>query len=444
MDQKPRNDARELSRGWQGVLGRLELELNPHNFSTWLKGTRALRFEDGCLVVEARSNMACEWLNQRLRVVVERAATQSFPDLTSVRFVPPGELVPDVSAVPSDAPPAPPVQNVIGKVNCNFTFDGYMPGNGNILALQACRALVEPSELRVSPVVLFGSPGMGKTHLLHALACEARSQGQRVACLNAEEFANRFIGAITSGRGDDFKSVIREVDMLIIDDLQSMTTKKATLDELVHTMEAVTNSGGSIVIASERNPFELGLPERLESRLAAGIVTRVEPFRPGEQRGFIEAVARRSRTALPGWAIDRIANCPAASVRVLLGYINGAMALERSGRLDFASLDARLAGSAALDAAASSGAGPQQVLARIARHFEVAVEDLCGRSRTARLNDARAIALAAMQRSGASLTELSATFGRRDKSTIHGLCERGRSLIDADANIRELITQQSA
>ncbi|MEO8538559.1 MAG: DnaA/Hda family protein [bacterium] len=426
-------DPRQLARAWHGALGVLELELNPHNFSTWLKGTRALRIDGSCLIVEARSSMTCEWLNQRMRVVVERAAAQSFEGSLSVLFVPPGQpsaVEPGTSASPVAAA----ASSVVGTVNCKFTFEGYLAGHGNEIALRSCLALVEPDALRVTPVVLYGSPGMGKTHLLHALACRAQSLGQRVACLGAEEFANRFLSALRGGRSEAFQEQIRSVDLLLIDDLQAIAGKKATLDELVYTMEAVTNRGGNIVIASEKTPFDLGLPERLESRLAAGIVTRVEPFAASEQRSFIEAIARRHRTALPAWAIDRMSVCRAPSVRVLLGWVNGAMALQASGRLDLASLDARLAGTVAIES--NEASRQRTLLENVAKLFEIAVEDLCGRARNARLNDARAVAVAALQHHGASLGELSLVFGKRDKSTIVGLRDRGKALIESDPAIQ--------
>jgi chromosomal replication initiator protein len=438
MEDHARLDSRELSRAWHAVLGCLELELNPHNFATWLKGTRAVRCDDSGLLVEARSAMTCEWLNQRLRLVVERAAAQSFNRPVSVRFIPAGQVETESAANPKPDISASLKGSAIGTVNCKYTFDAYQTGQGNILAFRACQALVDKDELVVSPVVLYGSPGMGKTHLLHALACRAQALGQHVACLNAEEFANRFLRGLRDGQAEVFRDQIRSVDLLIIDDLQAIAGKKATIDDLVNAMEAVNNRGGHIAIASERHPFELGLPDRLESRLAAGILTRVDPFESGEQRQFIEAVARRHRISLPIWAIDRIARCPAPSVRVLLGLVNGAMVMHANGNLTLGTLDARLAGIVAIETAAESQ--QRDILSRIAGHFEVAVEDLCGRTRAARLNDARAVAAAALQSGGASLSQISGVLAKRDKSTIHGLCDRGRKLIEEKESLRSLLT----
>lgn len=434
MDSSALLATRELARAWQSVLGRLELELNPHNFATWLKGTRAVAFDGATLAVEARSVMACDWLNGRLRVVVERAASQALSSQVAVAFSPPGERPATIPAGPSVGSAPRPTALTIGTVNCAYTFEDYQAARGNQLALEACRVLMESTGLQLSPVVIYGAPGMGKTHLLHALACSAQGSGVSVACLNAEEFANRYLGAFRGERLEEFHNQIRGVRLLIVDDLQNIVGKKGTIDELVNTMEAVQNAGGYIVCASERHPFELGFPERLQSRLAAGLLTKIEPFEAPERRAFVEGVARRKRVALPGWAIDRLAACNAPSVRVLLGCVNVAMALERSGVLTLAALDARLGG---LVVAATGCPNEADLLVRVSQVFNVALKDLEGRARDARTSEARAVAVALLQQHGYGLPRLRAAFDGRDKGTLHGLGKRGRALLEADPALRD-------
>ncbi len=440
MDDRARLDARELARGWQAVLGRLELELNPYNITTWLAPARARSFDGAVLTLEARSAMACEYLDRRLRVVIERAAAHVFGTTVTLALVAAGERAPEDfdAAVARGAPASGTL--AIGAVNCSLPFKDYPAAEGNRLAYQACIALVEPAEeLVTSPVVLFGSPGMGKTHLLHALACRAKDMGRRVACLSAEEFTNRFQGALRARRADEFQDQVRTVDLLIVDDLQYIAGKTATQVELVCTMDAVSNTGGHIVVASERHPFELGLIDRLESRLSAGIITRVDPFEWQERRAFVEHVARRKRGGLPAWAIDRLAAVNAPSVRVLLGCVNAAMALERAQKLDMRGLDASLAGVTVLESAQAATGGEQDLLDRIARYFAIATEDLVGRSRSPRFNDARAVAAAALQKRGYSLPRIAAILSGRDKSTVSTLASRGRAMIEEQDILRHLL-----
>lgn len=438
MERVTAPGSRELARSWQGILGRLELELNPHNFATWLRGTRAVEFAAQRLVVEAASEMACSWLDQRLRVVVERAAEQVLGAGVSVKFVAPGPGTGAAGDCPAEQPPPEPKRGpIIGGLNCANTFEEYLPSEGNLLALESCRALLDEGSYRATPVVIFGNPGMGKTHLLHAVACAAAERGRAVVCMGAGDFTTRFITSIKDRRAEDFQSAVRGANLLVIDDLQQLVGRSGTQEELADTIEAIHNAGGHVVIASERHPLELNLLDRLQSRLVAGIVTRVEPFRNAERRAFIERVTRRARTALPAWTAERIAGCEVASVRVLLGAVHAAIALERSGRLDLGRLDLELSRVALADAA-NGEIGERELLERIARHYGVSLDDMAGRSRLAKVAAARAVAVAMLQERGRSLNQAGTILGGRDKSTMSGLAARGRELIAAEPGLRAL------
>ncbi|MBA4181739.1 MAG: hypothetical protein C0506_14210 [Anaerolinea sp.] len=430
---------RELSEAWQAVLGRLQVELSAHNFNTWLRGTRAVRFDGTRLLIEARTALSCEWLTIKLGATVERAVAQQIGRQVEVEFVPRGSTAAVVGAlVSADAapPPSPSTCGIVGRVNCAYTFDRYLPGEGNLLAYESCSALLSENDLRISPVVIFGAPGMGKTHLLHALACGAAALGKRVACLHAEEFTTLYMNAVRANDIASFQAALRGVDLLLLDDLQYLTGKKGTLDELVHTIDAVADGGGHVVVASERHPFDLDLPDRLSSRLAAGVVTRVEPFRWQERRGFIDHLSRQLRVALPSWAVERIAGCEVPSTRVLQGAIHAAVALSRGGRLDLARLDAELTRLSVAEMA-PCGFDDRALLDIIARHFETTFEQLAGRSRVGPVAKARAVAVFALKERGRTLSEIASLLGKRDASTISQLQQRGQELLAQEAGLRE-------
>ena len=432
------NGARELGEAWQAVLGRLQVELSAHNFNTWLRGTRALTFDGSRLRIEARTALSCEWLNIKLAATVERAVALQLGHQVEVEFVPQGSpaatiVIPEDAAAPSRRPEE---AAILGRVNCAYTFERYISGEGNLLAFESCSALLDEDEARISPVVIFGAPGMGKTHLLHALACRAASLGKRVACLHAEEFTTRFMNAVRRSEMEEFQTTLRGVDLLIVDDLQYLTGKKGTLDELVHTIDAVANGGGHVVVASERHPFDLDLPDRLSSRLAAGVVTRVEPFRLQERKLFIEHLARQLRVSLPAWAVERIAGCEVPSTRVLQGAVHAAVALSRGERLDAGRLDAELMRLSAAELA-PVGFDDRALLDIIARHFETTFEQLAGRSRVGPVAKARAVAVFALKERGRTLSEIASVLGKRDSSTISQLQERGRDLLAGEVGLRE-------
>ncbi|MGH7754089.1 MAG: DnaA ATPase domain-containing protein, partial [Gemmatimonadales bacterium] len=322
---------------------------------------------------------------------------------------------------------------VMGVVNQRFTFDRYLPADGNRIARQCCLDVLGGS-FSVTPVVLYGRPGLGKTHLLHALASRAASAGWSVACLSAEEFTSRFTGAIRERAVHDFHESVRTVRLLLIDDLQDLAGKKATQEEFVHTIDAVSNGGGYVVAASEQHPLELNLPERLSSRLTAGVAAQIEPFIADERRRYIELLAEESGVAMPEWAVDRMAGIEAPSVRVLQGAINAGLALARDGSLDLGRLDAALIQVAVLEA--STGVlAERELLERVARHFELCFDDLLGASRKAQVAAARAVVAAVLQERGKSLSQIGGMLSRH-RSTINELAVRGRRLLEADAALR--------
>ncbi|GIW19464.1 MAG: DnaA/Hda family protein [Tepidiforma sp.] len=417
------SEPRHLARSWRAVLGCLEVQLNPHTFATWLKGAAPGAYDGRTLVIDTPNDIARDWLDSRLRPVIERAVAQVFGEVEVV-FRGPG-------APPAAVTPGP----VLGTVDASLTFDAYQPSEGNLLAFHAMRDLAEAVPGAPSPVVIYGPPGLGKTHLLHAAAGAASRAGRAVACLDAGTFTSRFVGDIRSGRSGEFHDALCGLDLLILDDLQQLAGRRATQEAFAAALDAVMHRGGHVAVASEQHPFDLDLLDRLTSRLVQGIVTRVEPFDDAARRAFIERVARRHRIALPAWAIDRLAACRAPSVRLLLGAVNQAIALQRMGRLDLARLDAAVARIAIAEAA---GAEPTPgLLERIARYFSVEAAEIAGRSRQPRVGEARAVAAALLQEQGMSLAQVGALLGGRDKSTVSALARKGAVLLEAHPQLRE-------
>ena len=432
-----RQSQRALGRTWQAVLGRLELEVSRANFETWLAGTTPHSVRGGELLVEARSAFRADWLNANMAPVVERCLGAIEGERLAVRFVTAGSEAeqpggPAAEAIRTEPDPR---TQVLGQVNGAFTLARYFRSEGSALAVASCLSLVDAGEQAISPVVVHGPPGVGKTHLLHALATRASAQGRRVACLSGEGFTTGYQRALREGTVEAFQESVRGVHLLIIDDLHDLAGKTGTLRELVHTLDAVTHAGGGAVVGSELRPRELGLPERLCSRLEAGIVAVVEPFAGPERRAFVEQRLVELRVGLPAWCVAQLAT-GTGSVRSILAGVHAAVGLQRRGLLNEMRLAAELG---ALELHGRGAETAKAVIERVAAHYALAAGEVEGRSRAGKPSRARAVAAAALQERGSSYSEIGALLGGRSRSTIKGLAERGRSLASEDALVAGLL-----
>jgi chromosomal replication initiator protein len=419
-----------LGRTWRAVLGRLEIDPSPGD-SFALRGARILRLQGGIAVIEARSNRNCEWMLQRLAGPICDAMNAILGEDVQVEFVPPQANEPVEALWGAASNRSTPQGGITGLVNCTFTLERYLTGQSNLIAFQACTALLHGSTLGISPVVVWGAPGLGKTHLLHAIASSAAALGRRVACVNAEHFTTRYQSALRDKDVRRFQDELRGVELLIVDDLQYLEGKTGTLTELGFTIEAVTNAGGQVVVASERHPVGLALPERLTSRLTSGVVARVSAFSKDERQRFVDFAVRGLGVGLPGYAIDRIVEFEARSVRTVQGAVHAAVALQSAELLELGRLDAEIVGLSMREERFTE-ASPLTVIQIVAAHFNTTLEMITGRSRTPALTRARAAAAGALRGQGKSLAEVSRLLGDRDRSTIRELANRGRSLLAAE------------
>lgn len=429
----------DLRQLWERVRGQLQVELSEANFRTWVAGARPLRLEDGHLTIEAPSPMACAFLETQALLPMARAVEAAAGTPCTVSFV---AASGEGAQRPIGPRPAPrPRDPVIGRLNCEFTFERYVQGAGNRIAYRYCRSLVEGQA--PSPLVLAGPPGMGKTHLLHAMACRATAAGWAVACLSTEEFANRYFEALREGSVPAFHATVRTVRLLIVDDLHyfsGRSAKEAVQDELVRTIEAVTNSGGRVAVGTERHPADLNLIERLHTRLRAGLTTVIEPFSFEERLYYCRRFVEDAGVEVPAWAVERVAGIEAPSVRLLQGAMHVAVALQEEGLLDLARLDLELT-RMALHSAATAGCPDRALIERIAVHFSVTYEEIIGRARGRTLSTARAVAAVALRRRGRSLSEIAELFDGRNKGSIYDILPTGEKAIATDPAIGRLLDE---
>lgn len=421
MDRQP---AQAL---WETALGELELQLTPVNFNTWLRDTAALSFDGTTLTVAAPSDFAREWLETRLRQVVVCVLSRLTEARLDVRFVVPAggsvcaPATPAPAAPASDSPPAlvPPCASPA------LTFETFIPGEENLLAYNAARDIAGRADSPFSPLVLHGPPGIGKTHLLHAIA-NAAGGARRTVLATTERFVNDFVRASQDHAFDRFRERYRSCDLLILDDFQCIEGKPKSEEEFFHTFNALHEAGRQIVLAMDRTPTLLtGVAERLRSRLHWGLVADMHPpTRETRLEIILRRAAAEDRT-LPEEVVAFLADQPAASVRDVHGVYNRLSAFLAIHRgpvtVDVAANAVSPFGARPLPVAPS----PSAVIQAVSDHFSLRPADLCGPARGRQVTYARHLAMYLLKEDlGRPVTDIGRLLGGRDHSTVIYGCDR--------------------
>jgi len=411
---------------WETALGQLELQVTRSNYDTWLRGTLGLRFDDGVFVVGAASDFATEWLRSRLRPLIAKTLAGIVGFQVSVTFEvlgasTPGHTLP--SSPQSDKPTR--GADTSSLFHPRFTFSSFVPGEENRLARAAAQAVAGGPEPSYNPLVLYGPPGIGKTHLLHAIGHAALSEGRQPVLASAERFVNDFVTSLQTRSVGAFRARYRYCDVLLLDDLQFLEGKPQTQDEFFHTFNDLHTAEKQIVVSCDRPPSQLcGLAERLRSRLHWGLLAELRP--PGRETrlAILRAKASVLRVDLPSDILDLIVHTAAESIRDLEGGLNRVVALATLTRVP---ISTELA-SRALEPFASrphQPPTPQGVIAQVCQHFNIQPQDLTGPSRKRHTSYTRHVVMYLLRHeSQQSLHQIGSLLGGRDHSSVLQGCRR--------------------
>ena len=437
---------------WKATLGQLELLVTRANYDTWLRETVGLRHEDGAFVIGAHTDFATEWLGTRLRPLIAKTLARVLGHPIEVIFevIRPHTddmpvLLPDVpgaataaGATPSAAAPAgryegassdPAVAVAVAGVvppalNPALTFDSFVVGDENRLAYEAARSVPKRPGV-ANPLVIFGSSGLGKTHLIQAIGHAAYAAGQTVIYAPAERFGNDYVRALASGRIEAFRQRYRGCDLLLIDDVQFFEGKEKFQEELFHTFNDLQGRGRQIVLTADRAPSQLtGLMDAMRSRLSWGLVADLQKPSYETRLAILRAKAQQHAVTLPDAALVAIAERCCPTVRELEGYLNRVIAFAPlvGGELTNEQIEKAL--SPLVAAARNAEAAPpdaETIIAAVTKRTGVAPGDLRGRSRTRDVAYARHLAMFLLREDGRrSVADIGRLLGNRDHSTVLG------------------------
>ncbi|ALE93384.1 chromosomal replication initiation protein [Arthrobacter alpinus] len=342
----------------------------------------------------------------------------------------------DIASKPS--PMLPSTSQEFGRLNPKYVFDSFVIGSSNRFAHAAAVAVAEAPAKAYNPLFIYGDSGLGKTHLLHAIGHYARRlyNGIRVRYVNSEEFTNDFINSIRDDEGASFKQLYRNVDILLIDDIQFLANKDATQEEFFHTFNALHNHNKQVVITSDLPPKRLqGFEERMRSRFEWGLLTDVQPPELETRIAILRKKAIGEGLSAPDDALEYIASKISTNIRELEGALIRVTAFASLNRQP---VDVGLAEMVLKDLITDDGAQEitsTAILGQTAAYFNISLEELCSKSRTRTLVTARQIAMyLCRELTDMSLPKIGQEFGGRDHTTV----------MHADRKIRELMAERRA
>lgn len=324
------------------------------------------------------------------------------------------------------------------RLNPKYTFETFVIGSSNRFPHAAAVAVAEAPGKAYNPLLVYGESGLGKTHLLHAIGHYVRSlyTGAKVRYVSSEEFTNEFINAIRDDRQDRFKRRYRDVDVLLIDDIQFLEGKTQTQEEFFHTFNTLHNANKQIVLTSDRAPKRLeALEDRLRNRFEWGLITDVQPPDLETRIAILRKKAAMDRLTAPPDVLEFIASKIQTNIRELEGALIRVTAFANLNRQE---VDMTLAEIVLKDLIPEGGEPeitPGLIIAQTAAYFGVSIEDLTGPSRGRHLVMARQIGMyLCRELTDLSLPKIGAQFGNRDHTTV----------MYADRKIRQLLAERRA
>jgi chromosomal replication initiator protein len=441
---------------WDRLLNRARQELPEQTFRTWLEPTEALAVDGGTIVVGAPDQFAADWNESKHSELLASYAPVALGHPISVVFRVHEERKTrpqmDFFVAPPPEPPAATAAAVQynpsgAALNARYTFDHFVIGKSNDVAAAAAQGAAQAPGKVYNPLFIYGDTGLGKTHLMQAVAHELlkRNPGTRVTFVGTEQFTNDFIGAIQGRSTQEFRRRYRETDLLLVDDVQFLKGKETTQEEFFHTFNAIYEAGRQIILTSDRPPKEIpGLEARLVSRFEWGMVANVDLPELEHRIAILRKKAQLDHLelAIPDEVIEFIAQHVKSSVRELEGSIIKLLAyaslkhrevtveLAREALRD--KLRAELGVSA--DSFTLGGALSTSVIQQaVATDFGVTVEGLKSKTRTKTLTTPRQVAMyLCRELLGLQLVEIGNAFGGRDHSTVIHSLERAVAMMGED------------
>jgi chromosomal replication initiator protein len=431
----------QVNELWQRTLNLLKNELTEISFNTWIKTIDPISLKSNTINLAVPAEFNKGILESRYQTLIKNAVKQvSFKEY-SINFVVPSQENIDKYTNQNDNMD----DMVVSLLNPKYTFDTFVIGNSNRFAHAAALAVAEAPAKAYNPLFIYGGVGLGKTHLMHAIGHYVLNQNPslKVLYVSSEKFTNELINAIKDDKNEEFRSKYRNIDILLIDDIQFIGGKERTQEEFFHTFNALYEANKQIILSSDKPPKEIiTLEERLRSRFEWGLIADIQAPDFETRIAILRKKAQLENLDVPNEVITFIADKIASNIRELEGALNRVIAYST---LTENEMTIDLSTEALKDILSANKARIINCTAiqdAVARYFDIRPDEFKSKRRTRDVAYPRQIAMyLCRDMTDMSLPKIGSEFGGRDHTTVIHACDKIRAEIDSNSEIRRTINE---
>ncbi len=432
---------------WQTALGELELTVSRANFITWLKNTSIASKKNGEVVINVPNGFTKEWLENKYNKFILKALQNNAPEIKKVKYIisqcsatKPIQKIKENYISPSFQPKK---ETKETSLNPRYTFNSFVVGSSNELAYAACMAVTKNLGTNYNPLFIYGGSGLGKTHLLQSIGNEVLKTDpqKKIHYTTSERFTNQLVSAISDHKTNKFKTYYRQIDILIIDDIQFLAGKEKTQEEFFHTFNALYEKNKQVVLSSDRPPKAIPtLEERLRSRFEGGMIADISYPDFETRLAILEMKSKEKNFKIPRDALEYIATHIQQNIRELEGALNRVIV---SCQLNNITPDLKNTTEILASIIASpikKMTTPREIIKEVAEFYDVSTTDLINKCRKKEVAKPRQIAMFLMRKEiKSSYPNIGEILGKRDHTTAIHAYKKIESEIENDKQIKEEI-----
>lgn len=460
---------------WQAVLGELEVTLSKANFTTWFRDTFVIDINAQTLTIGVPNAFTKSWLENKynkdimmaIRKIMEtetikqvifkvesvknQKVIENVEELTKPKEEAPIAQVPQQPAMSPTHAGTPLRMNATAQptnqfgINPKYTFDNFIVGKANELAKAAAQAVANSPGAAYNPLFIYGTAGLGKTHLLQAIgnAVSAQDPTKRVLYITCEKFTNDYIGSVHSGKGANFKDVYRSVDVLLIDDIQFLAGKEGTQEEFFHTFNALHQNNKQVVISSDRPPKAIpALEDRLKTRFEWGMIADISQPDLETRTAILKMKSLEKKYNLSDDILNYIATNVSSSVRELEGALNRLIAYHQLNNVVLTVDVAKQVLSGITTNLQKKVLTTKDIMETVTSYYEVSKDEVIGKCRSKNLVIPRQIIMYLMRfEMDCSFPTIGQELGGRDHTTAMHACTKIKKDYQDNEQIRRQIEQ---